>query len=161
MAIESKIAKVANVHALTQKESINIRDIDETVVAEEVAQAINEVISPSRIRLEDIRLRQSYRGTQEANVLLPAVLARKLLKKGKLRVSWVNCRIRLRQGTPRCYKCHETGHLARDCKSEIDRSAQCYRCGKEGHKAVECPTTVGGTQEMMEVQQSDGERTTT
>jgi len=35
----------------------------------------------------------------------------------------------------RCYKCHESGHIAKDCSKED----VCYVCNKEGHLAKDCP----------------------
>jgi hypothetical protein len=35
----------------------------------------------------------------------------------------------------RCYKCSESGHLAKDC----ERPDVCYVCNKEGHMAAACP----------------------
>ena len=52
--------KAASIQVLTQ-EYIKISNIDETVTAGEVAQAMNRVISPSSVQSEDSRLRQSYR----------------------------------------------------------------------------------------------------
>jgi hypothetical protein len=37
-----------------------------------------------------------------------------------------------------CYRCLETGHVRRDCKSEIDRPDRCYRCGAQGHRSRDC-----------------------
>ena len=59
-------------------------------------------------------------------------------KKGKLKIGWVNLRVRLREATTRCLRCHENGHPARDCRRAVERSKQCYRCHKEGHKAEDC-----------------------
>ena len=70
-------------------------------------------------------------------VLPPAVAASKLVEAGKLRIGWLNCRIRA-HGI-RCFRYLEIAYTAKNCKSAVDRSAQCFRCDKEDHKVVYCP----------------------
>ena len=38
-----------------------------------------------------------------------------MLALGKLRLSWVNCRIRENVEVARCFRCHGYGHLSRGC----------------------------------------------
>ena len=84
-----------------------------------------------------IRMRGSYTGTQVATIALPVGVANKLVKAEKLRIGWVNCRIRL--SVVKYCRCLESGHTARNYKSKLDRSKRCFQCGKEGHKKVACP----------------------
>ena len=118
--VSSTLAESAIVQALSHKETVDIKDLDETTTAEEVAQAITSVTGPVIVTAANIKLRASYSGTQAANVLLPAAATKKLMKTRKLRVGWVNCRVRLRETVTRCFKCQEIGHLARNCKSAVD-----------------------------------------
>ena len=122
--------------ALFHKETVGIKDLDETTTAEEVAQAITSVTGPGIVTAANIKLRASYSGTQATNVLLPVAATKKLMKTHKLRVGWVHCRVRLRETVTRCFKCHEIGHLAWNCKSAGDQSSLCFRCSTEGHKAT-------------------------
>ena len=138
--VSSTLIGSAKVQALSHKETVDIEDLDETTTAEEVAQAITSVTGPGIVTAENIKLRASYSGTQAANVLLPVAASKKLMKTRKLRVGWVNCRVRLRETVTRCFKCHEIGHLARNCKRAVDRSSLCFRCRTEGNKTVNCPT---------------------
>ena len=138
--VSSSLAESAIVQALSHKETVDIKDLDETTMAEEVAQAITSVTGPGIVTAANIKLRASYSGTQAANVLLPVAATKKLMKTRKLRVGWVNCRVRLRETVTRCFKCHEIGYLARSCKIAVDRSSLCFSCRTEGHKAVNCPT---------------------
>lgn len=39
---------------------------------------------------------------------------------------------------PICYRCHQPGHVLRDCTSENDMR-ECWRCGETGHLNRECP----------------------
>ena len=138
--VSSTLAGSAKVQALSHKDTVDIKDLDETITAEEVAQAITSVTGPGIVTAANIKLRASYSGTQAVNVLLPVAATKNLMKTRKLRVGWVNCRVRLRETVTRCFKCHEIGHLAQNCKSAVDRSSLCFRCRTEGYKVVNCPT---------------------
>ncbi|XP_041987915.1 DNA-binding protein HEXBP-like [Aricia agestis] len=65
--------------------------------------------------------------------------AKKLMASGRLQVGWVMTKVVLLAARPtRCYRCLDTGHLAPNCQSLVDRSGNCFRCGKPGHKATDC-----------------------
>ena len=130
-AIASGLNESATVTALTHKEKVTIMDIDEVTGVAEVIEAIAVQLGPGCVAPDTVKLRKSYCGTQAATVALPPGAADKLIKAGKLRIGWVNCRVRL--PIVRCYRCLEQGHIARSCKSTSDRSKQCFQCGKEGH----------------------------
>ncbi|XP_071493976.1 uncharacterized protein [Diadema antillarum] len=40
---------------------------------------------------------------------------------------------------PKCYNCHQHGHLARDCTKQGNRGRTCFICHKPGHIANYCP----------------------
>ena len=110
---------------LTHKEVLIIKDMNESTSTLEVAEAIAAVTRSQAVTPECVKLRKSYSGTQAASVLLPVAEAKKLLNSGKVRIGWVNCKVRRRETSSRC-------------KSTVDRSTQCFRCSREGHKAVDC-----------------------
>ena len=89
------LAGSATVQTLTHNETVHIKDLDETTT-EEVVQAITSVVDPGIVTTENIRLRASYSGTQAASVLLPIGATRTLIKAHKLRIRWINRRLRLR-----------------------------------------------------------------
>ena len=37
-----------------------------------------------------------------------------------------------------CLRCGKTGHVERDCKTDLSR-VECFRCGEKGHIAARCP----------------------
>ena len=118
--VSSTLVESATVQTLTHKETVDIKDLDETTTTEEVVQAITSVVGLGIVTTKNIRLRASYSGTQAASVLLPIGATRTLIKARKLRIGWVNCRVRLCVTVTRCFKYHEIRHLARNCKSAVD-----------------------------------------
>lgn len=122
------------------QERVEVRDIDDTTTKDDIRAALLTVAGESgEIPLEAIKIRKAYRGTQTAVVTLPAITAQKVLDgNGKIRIGWVNCRIRATKRPIQCFKCWHFGHLGPQCKSEVDRSKLCIRCGQEGHKIADC-----------------------
>ncbi|KAG7196554.1 hypothetical protein KM043_016489 [Ampulex compressa] len=148
--VSSTLQELAIVQVLTHKKALIIRDVDKSTTESEVAEAIDAAVGQCDLPPGSIKLRGAYGGTQLATVLLPAGAPKKLLKNGKLRVDWVNCRVKPREPSTRCCRCHEDGHTARVCNSEVDRSKQCFRCGQEEHKVVACTARKRGA--AMEVE---------
>ncbi|XP_044588831.1 uncharacterized protein LOC123268013 [Cotesia glomerata] len=122
------------------QETIEIRDIDDTTTKEDIQVALKtEVGEACEIPLEAIKIRKAFRGKQMATVTLPATTGRKLLDgNGKIRIGWVNCRIRATTRPIQCFKCWHFGHFGSQCKNKINRSSHCIKCGQEGHKIAEC-----------------------
>lgn len=123
------------------QEGLEIRDLDDTTTKEDILIALQKAVGEeSQIPSDAIRsLRNAYRGTQTALVTLAAPIAQKILgEHGKIRIGWVNCRIRAVERPMQCYKCWHFGHLAIHCKREVDRSQLCIKCGQGGHKVAAC-----------------------
>ena len=38
----------------------------------------------------------------------------------------------------KCLRCGKTGHVERDCKTDLSR-VECFRCGEKGHIGARCP----------------------
>ncbi|XP_046431257.1 uncharacterized protein LOC124185015 [Neodiprion fabricii] len=136
-AIAGILQEDAKVVCKGPQETIEIRDIDDTTTKEDIQAALKP--EAGEIPLEAIKIRNAFRGTQMATVTLPATTARKLLDgNGKIRIGWVNCRIRATMRPVQCYKCWHFGHIGSQCKGKVDRSKHCIRCGEEGHKIADC-----------------------
>jgi len=131
----------AEVVSKEPQEDLEIRDLDDTTTKEEILAAIKKAAGEEYQIPEDaIRsVRNAYRGTKIALVTLTVPIAEKVLgEHGKIRIGWVNCRIRAVERPTRCFKCWHYGHLSNHCKSNVDRSKHCIKCGEEGHRADKC-----------------------
>ncbi|CAH2092238.1 unnamed protein product [Euphydryas editha] len=142
--LQKTIAKLlgneAEVISKGPQEEIEIRDLDDTTTKQDVLEALQKAAEDDEITLDAIRsLRKAYGGTQTASVTLAATIARKVLgEHGKIRIGWVNCRIKIVERPTKCFRCWHYGHLAAKCNSNVDRSNLCTSCGEEGHKTATC-----------------------
>ncbi|CAB0027842.1 unnamed protein product [Trichogramma brassicae] len=98
--------------------AIEIKDLDEVTTKEEICGALRT--PPGWCHRAGSgsgrSLRKAFAGTQTAVVTLPDQLAAKAIKLGRIRVGWVNCRIREKNEVRRCYRCWEPGHMAARCR---------------------------------------------
>ncbi|XP_020297595.1 uncharacterized protein LOC109862092, partial [Pseudomyrmex gracilis] len=117
------------------QEDVEIRDLDEMTTKNEVLAALQKAVGEAEeISLDAVKsLRKAYGGTQTAVVTLAAALVEKVLGlDGKIRIGWVNCRIRTLTRLTKCFRCWHYGHLATRCKSKVNRSNCCSKCGEKG-----------------------------
>jgi len=129
------------VKELVQYQKVVIHDLDELAEPEEVIEAISRI---TKAKTEDVRVvltRESTRGLKWVVVSLQVALANKLISAGKLRVGYVNCRLRLweERGRGRCPRCLAHGHTRDTCIDTCtDRREWCRECGETGHQAAKC-----------------------
>lgn len=86
--------------------------------------------------------------------------AQKLVRKKRILVEWVSCRVKLREDLQRCYRCWEAGHLATSCKGP-DKSGLCFKCGKAGHQKSSGPVEQCAGEEGLEERFTDVENSAT
>lgn len=117
------------------KMTLEIRDMDTYETEQTVKDALTAIgVEDAAVRLT----RENSRGLRLATVTVNETrAAMKLLELGRIKVGWVNCRVRRRNTIIRCYRCFGYGHRSADCEG-TDRSGSCYKCGEEGHKAAVC-----------------------
>ncbi|KAL7724943.1 hypothetical protein ACLKA6_002307 [Drosophila palustris] len=136
--IGETLGETAEIRSLSHRVTIECKDLDEITTAKDIVDALRSQMGITDAAVDDINLRKGYGGTQTASIRLPAESARKALSAVLLKVGWVRCRLRERVNITKCYRCLEFGHLAKQCRSEVDRSKLCRRCGKDGHLAKDC-----------------------
>lgn len=136
-AVQEKVKDVRVISAQKERTLI-ILDIDAITSQEEVLTALRTrlAIPPEEhITLKGLRVNRA--GNKAATIVLRKETADKLKKIGRIRIGWVNCRIKERETLKRCYRCLEYGHETARCTGQ-DRSRCCLKCGEEGHKVSEC-----------------------
>ena len=135
-ALDQAVGQKADVKSLDTKRYLEVRDLDETVTKEEVVAAL--CIALGKPDLEDqCKLYKCFGGVQTAVVRLAEADSRSLLGLGRLRVEWVNCRIREHVEVSRCFRCQGYVHVSCGCTLPGRKDA-CWRRGGASHVAKEC-----------------------
>jgi len=127
---------------LAHFQKIVVQDLDEQSEPPKIVEAIRGITNAN---LEEIRVTRTMdlsRGQKWVIISLPAHIASKVLAAGRLRVGYVNCRIRSWEdrGQGRCPKCLTSGHSQDDCLG-LDRRVCCRECGLTGHQAASCSSS--------------------
>lgn len=139
--VESSLGGLAKVKIMSQEIYVVCKDMDEITTKEDLLKALKDTFDMSFLQESAVKsLRAAYGGTQTAIIALPLDAAKRVLLAGKLKVGWTVCRIREYKRTTSCFRCLESGHIAKACKG-IDRSKMCRKCGEEGHIARNCSNT--------------------
>ncbi|KAG5894308.1 hypothetical protein JTB14_015548 [Gonioctena quinquepunctata] len=127
-----------NVVIKTDEITIHITDIDASIDENELKCEImkSKNILENHFRIISIRPTQS--GNQTATIAMNRKIAEEVTNTGKIKIGWIQCRVRKRVSLQRCFRCHLFGHRKEDCSNE-DRSNLCLKCTKTGHMAKDCP----------------------
>lgn len=138
-ALKTAIGESGTVSILEPRASIEIRDLDSLTTPEEVKDAVERELGASAGVVKVFLTQPNKREQKLAVVSLSERGVNQLLKTAKIKVGWVNCRIRRRVEVTRCFRCFGYGHLQTDCKGP-DRKALnlCLKCGESGHKRDTC-----------------------
>ncbi|XP_074110250.1 uncharacterized protein LOC141534664 [Cotesia typhae] len=127
----------ANIGTLTPKTTIAILGWDGISTENDVREALKRDFTDS-LEINRVNLtKPAPRGNRVAFCEIDEASAIKVLDKARIKIRWVNCRIRLVAQVTRCFKCHGFGHQTRNCTG-LHNSKCCYKCGEEIHKSVNC-----------------------
>ncbi|XP_046686584.1 uncharacterized protein LOC124372251 [Homalodisca vitripennis] len=138
-ALKTAIGESGTVSVLEPRASIEIRDLDSFSTGEEVQEAVERELGASAGVVKVFLTQPNRREQKLAVVSLSEWGVNQLLRTSKIKIGWVNCRIRRRVEVTRCFRCFGYGHLQTDCKGP-DRKALnlCLKCGESGHKRDTC-----------------------
>uniref|UniRef100_A0A182SHA7 CCHC-type domain-containing protein n=1 Tax=Anopheles maculatus TaxID=74869 RepID=A0A182SHA7_9DIPT len=142
--IQQVLGEMGTSRVVTELGDILISNVDPLATEQDIRASIT-----AKLEVEAgivlVSLWEMQDGTQRARVRLPLSHARKLDNQ-KLRlcgcISFARALPKLPQEKQRCFRCLVIGHLARDCKSPVDRQNLCIRCGVAGHLARGCTAEV-------------------
>ncbi|KYN21053.1 hypothetical protein ALC57_06592, partial [Trachymyrmex cornetzi] len=137
---ESEYKEGVQVVRQMRRAEIRLVDIDQSVTAEEVAEA---VAKSGQSQTADIRvgpLRPGRGGLNVVWVQCPLLCANRLLGEGRLKVGWTTAGVvPLAKRRLQCFRCFAVGHTRANCLSQVDRSTWCFQCGgSDGHRAAGC-----------------------
>lgn len=120
---------------------IRVSGLEGSITPEEAAEAIatKGACRQSEITIGDIR--ETVPGQRSFWARLPLIAAKKASEGGHINIGWSRACVVLLDARPlRCFKCLAKGHTRETCLGSEDRSDWCYRCGESGHVARSCAT---------------------
>lgn len=138
-ALKGILGPSATVRNLEPKTTIEIRDLDCLTTVEDIKEVLAGLSKEHPIDPRVYVTNENLRGQKMAVVELEARCATEILKTGRLRIGWVNCRVRERIQVRRCYACFGYGHTQKACKGPNRREMKlCLKCGDKDHIKKDC-----------------------
>ena len=92
-ALDQAVGARADVRTLVTTKVVEIRDFDETTTRKEVTAALSKALGRGELGTP-CRLYSRFGGVKASVVQLAKADAESLLRLGKIRLGWMNCRIR-------------------------------------------------------------------
>lgn len=124
------------IRMLQQRTMVEIRDIDAWSDRGDVKDSIHHETSIPEDSI--VSLRTAFGGSQTVLVLIPMANAKATTAGDRIKISVVNCRVRLiEKKRTRCYRCLAFDRKANECKG-VDRTKCCRRCGDVRYFAKDC-----------------------
>lgn len=131
------LGEAGQVKNLVARVVLEIRDLDSLIEVEDVQEALKRDLGNASAGAKVFVTSPNSRGQKMAIVGLEQHGANLLHNASRIRIGWVNCRVRSRAVVPRCFCCLAYGYRVSGCKGP-DRQGRCFKCGGEGHKAAKC-----------------------
>lgn len=138
-ALDNNPAASAKVNIKT--DIIHIEDLECGVTAADIVDGIRSacpLAEAGDIMVTSIRA--AYADTSKATVKIASSVAPEILKKRRIQIGWLNCRVSARKAAHHCFRCWSPDHNVSHCKGP-DRRGACYRCGEHGHVKAQCEKT--------------------
>jgi len=140
--IKATLQETADVASASPMATIVIRDLDALTVQDDVLNAIKGLVPDAS---NDIKVTVSAPNSREqtqAFVTLTEENAAKLLTIGKIKIGWLNVKMKRWVTIKKCFRCLGIGHMQYDCKGPNRKGeGLCFRCGETGHKMAQCHKT--------------------
>jgi len=138
-ALKTNLGDRAVIRGRVHQHDVDIQDLDSVTSEAEVEGSIRSALGlpadDTSITVKNIR--PAYANTQRATVRLKSADAIRLAKVGRIKIGWINARVKLKVTATRCYKCLGYGHTTHSC-SGPDRAKLCSLCCSENHRASAC-----------------------
>lgn len=135
--LKSVVGSEIAMRVLVPRSVLEIRDLDECITAAEVESSLKRDLPDYKGFLQISTTKPNDRGQRMAIVTVEESAAALVMSKARIKLGWVNCRIRSRLTVLRCFMCPGYGHQSMACKGP-DRSKLCFRCGKSDVKIKDC-----------------------
>ena len=124
-ALKDALGEMGSVKNLVPKTTLELLDLDSYTTKEEVEEALKRELGENTGELKVAILKPNKREQGLAIVEIEEQGANKLLQTSRIKIGWVNSRVRRRTQVSRCFKWLDYGHQVKDCKGP-DRSLLCY-----------------------------------
>lgn len=127
----------------TMRAELRVRDIDVSVTADEIRDALaaKSQCSPDAIRMGPIR--RAFNGMGTMWFQCPLVSANRMTEARRIRIGWTALKVKRLPARPlQCFKCLEDGHVQDRCPNNVDHRGRCHRCGEPGHISSACTREV-------------------
>nr|CAI5858264.1 unnamed protein product [Callosobruchus analis] len=114
-----------------------IYGMEPTATVDEIAADLQVATGEHVSQLKIAPPKEGRYGNLYTTVTMHRVPARRLIADGRVQIGLLSCEVRERVVVPRCYRCWDFGHRARDCNQE-QMPEICINCGEQGHRARDC-----------------------
>lgn len=127
---------IGKVVSLGRPDKVEILDIDPSSSEKEILDALKAAVPVSyRERINVTGVWQTNSGFVKASAIVPRGFH---LSIRHVNIGFFKCRVRQNTPTPpRCYRCHDHGHIVKHCERP-DLRGTCLRCASKDHSTGNC-----------------------